>query len=190
MKSKTLLLACLAVFVSGCGMAKYAPPKDNEAHALVKLKFKYSAIQPNTQLAARMQIRHDAKDDDARFSVAFDEVYGNVRDKETRPEIPMTAVKVHPGKKTDVRTAVYFFWYTTHTHMVMVGQTMQPQTTQVYHEAACTVQTTFVPEPGKTYMLDYSSPNVDRDCTANAYEQVQQGGGKFKLVKVGESKTL
>lgn len=189
MRSNIVVAACLAMLVSGCA-STYVPPKDNEAHALLKLKFKYSAVRPDTQLGARMHIRLDAKGEGDKFSVAFNEGYGHVRDRKSSPEIPMAAVKVHPGKKADVRTSVYFYWYTTHTYMVMVGQVPQMRTSQVYHEAACTVQTTFVPEAGKTYILDYTSPNVDRDCTASAYEQVQQGGGKFKLVKVGESKTL
>lgn len=179
-----------AVLASGCWVSRYTPPKDGEAHALLKLKYKYSAVRPNTQLGARMHIRQDARDDKDKFAVAFDQRYGQVRERKTSPEIPMAAVKVHPGKKADVRMAVYFYWYTTHTHMVMVGQSMQPQTTQVYHEAACTVQTSFVPQAGKTYLLDYASPNIDRDCTANAYEQIPQAGGTFKLVKVGESKAL
>lgn len=189
MNYKTLCVVCLALFVAGCGMAEYAPPKENEAHALLKLKYKYSAVRPGT-LGARMHIRHDAKDDDDRFSVAFNQSYGSVSDKNTSPDIPMTAVKVYPGKKADVRMAVYFYWYTTQTHMVMVGKTQQMQTTQVYHEAACTVQTSFVPEAGKTYLLDYSSPNIDKDCIANAYEQTLRAGGTFKLMKVGTSKTL
>lgn len=64
----------------------------------------------------------------------------------------------------------------------------QMRTQQVYNEKACTVQISFTPEANKVYLLDYSSPNVDRDCAGSAYEQVQQRGDQFKLVKVGASK--
>lgn len=188
---KLLCVACSSILLSACGtLSKYEPPKDNEAHALLKLKYKYSAVQPGTQLGARMHIRHDAKADDDSFEGAFNETYGGVSDKKTSPDIPMTAMKVHPGKKTDVRMAVYFYWYTTQTHTVMINNRPQMQTTQVYNETACTVQLSFVPAAGKVYLLDYSSPNINKDCQANTYEQIQQAGGKFKLLKVGESKTL
>lgn len=188
--SRILCVACLSILVSACGAPKYNLPKDNEASSLLKLKYKYSAVQPGTQLGARMFIRHDAKNEKDRFSSAFNQTYGGVSDKNTSPDIPMASLKVHPGKKTDVRMAVYFYWYTTHTYTVMMNNVPQIQTRQVYNESACTVQVSFVPEAGKIYMLDYSSPNINKDCRANAYEQIQQAGGKFKLVKVGESKAL
>jgi len=187
---KLLGIAGALALMSGCGMSHYTAPKDNEAHAIVKLKYKYSATMPGTTLGARMQVRHDAKSDRDSFAVAYNQSFGGVTDKKSSTDIPMTAVNVHPGKKTDVRMAVYFYWYTTQTFTTYVNNRPQIQTQQVYNERACTVQVSFVPKAGKIYMLDYNSPNVDKDCTANAYEQIQQAGGKFKLVKVGESKTL
>jgi hypothetical protein len=187
---KAMSIAGMVLLVSACGIKQYTPPKDNEAHSILKLKYKYSAIQPGTTLGARMHIRHDAKSDRDSFTVAYNQGFGFVTDKKTSPDIPMTAVNVHPGKQTDVRMAVYFYWYTTQTYTTYVNNRPQIQTRQVYNERACTAQVSFVPEAGKIYMLDYNSPNIDKDCEANAYEQIQQAGDKFKLVKVGSSKTI
>lgn len=186
--------ACLLsslLLLAGCGaMRPYEPPEDKAPQALLKLKYKYSEVVPGSTLGARMGIRHDAKDDDDRFQAAFNQSYGAIAGKKGGQDIPMAAVKVHPGKKTDVTMAVYFYWYTTQTYTVMVNNMPQMRTQQVYNEKACTVQISFTPAAGKVYLLDYSSPNVDRDCTGHAYEQVRQRGDQFKLVKVGSSKTL
>lgn len=177
------------LLLTACGVAPYQPPQEKEPYALLKLKYKYSEGMPGTTLGARMNIRHGAQSEDESFQVAWNERYGAVT-KKTRPDIPTAAVKVHPGKKTDLDLAVYFFWYTTHTYTTMINNVPQVQTQQVYNERACTVRVSFTPKPGKVYLVDYSSPNVGRDCRANAYEQVKQGGGTFKLLKVGTSKTL
>ncbi len=179
----------VVLLLSGCGgMSPYKPPEGQAPQALLKLKYKYSEVVPGSMLGARMGVRHEAKDDDDSFQSAVNQTYGNITSKKGGQEIPMAAVNVHPGKKTDVTMAVYFYWYTTHTYTVMVNNMPQMQTRQVYNEKACTVQISFTPEANKTYLLDYSSPNVNRDCTANAYEQVPQRGDQFKLVKVGVSK--
>jgi hypothetical protein len=179
------------LLLSGCGsMSAYQPPEDKAPQALLKLKYKYSEVVPGSTLGARMGIRHEAKADGDKFQMAFNQAYGGIASKKGGQEIPMAAVKVHPGKKTDVTMAVYFSWYTTQTYTVMVNNIPQMQTRQVYNEKACTVQISFTPEANKVYLLDYSSPNVDRDCTGNAYEQVQQRGDQFKLLKVGVSKVL
>ncbi|MDH5206664.1 MAG: hypothetical protein OEY75_00910 [Hylemonella sp.] len=186
-----LALLGAAWLLSACSFTSpYEAPAEKAPHALLKLKFKYSEVVPGTTLAARIGIRHDAKSDDDSFQSAFNQNYGSIQGKKGGPEIPMTALKVHPGKKTDVSMAVYFFWYTTQTHMVMINRIPQMQTHQVYHEKACTVQVSFTPEADKVYLLDYSSPNVDHDCSAHAYEQVQQKGRQFKLVKVGSSRGM
>jgi len=180
-----------ALMLAGCGALRpYEPPEDKAPQALVKLKYKYSEVVPGSTLGARMGIRHGAQSDDDRFQSAFNQSYGAIASKKGGQEIPMAAVKVHPGKKTDVTMAVYFYWYTTQTYMVMINNMPQMQTQQVYNEKACTVQISFTPEAGKVYLLDYSSPNVDHDCSGHAYEQVKQRGDQFKLVKVGSSKTL
>lgn len=187
--SRLLGLFAASLLLTACSIAPYQPPQDKEPHALLKLKYKYSNVVPGSTVGARMYIRHDAQSDDDNFQTALNERYGTVN-KKTRPDIPMAAVKVHPGKKTDLDMAVYFFWYTTQTYTIMVNNMPQIQTQQVYHERACTVRVSFTPKSGKVYLVDYSSPNIDRDCRANAYEQAKQGGGQFKLMKVGTSKTL
>lgn len=176
------------LILSGCGATAYKPPEEQAPHALLKLKYKYSEVVPGTTLGARMGIRHEAKADDDKFQPAFNQTYGAIAGKKGGQEIPMAAVKVHPGKKTDVTMAVYFSWYTMHTYTVMINNMPQVRTQQVYNEKACTAQISFTPEANKVYLLDYSSPNVDRDCTGHAYEQVPQRGDQFKLVKVGVSK--
>lgn len=184
-------LICALLLLAGCGaMRPYEPPEDKAPQALVKLKYKYSEVVPGTTLGARMGIRHGAQSDDERFQPAFNQSYGAIASKKGGQEIPMAAVKVHAGKKTDVTMAVYFSWYTTHTYTVMVNNMPQMRTQQVYNEKACTVKISFTPEAGKVYLLDYSSPYVDHDCSGHAYEQVKQRGDQFKLVKVGSSKVL
>lgn len=179
------------LLLSGCGgMSPYKPPEDKAPQALLKLKYKYSDTVPGSTLGARMGVRHEAKADGDKFQTAFNQSYGAIAGKKGGQEIPMAAVSVHPGKKTDVTMAVYFYWYTTQTYTVMMNNIPQMRTQQVYNEKACTVQISFTPEINKVYLLDYSSPNLDRDCTGNAYEQVPQRGDQFKLVKVGVSKTL
>lgn len=187
--SRLLGLVAACTLLAACGIAPYQPPQDKEPHALLKLKYKYVEVVPGATVGARMFVRHDAKSDDDGFQVAFNERYG-VANKTTRPDIPTAAVKLHPGKKTDLNMAVYFFWYTTQTYTVMVNNMPQMRTQQVYHERACTVRVSFTPKAGKAYLVDYSSPNVGRGCTANAYEQTPQRGGQFKLMKVGTSKVL
>lgn len=179
----------VSILLTACSVAPYQPPQDKEPHALLKLKFKYSEVVPGATLGTRMYVRHDAQSDDDGFQVALNKSHGGVT-KTARPDIPMTAVKVHPGKKTDLNMAVYFFWYTTQTYTTMINNMPQVQTQQVYHERACTVRVSFTPKAGKVYLVDYSSPNLDRGCTGNAYEQAPQGGGQFKLLKVGTSKAL
>lgn len=190
-RSILFCISASAMLLSACAIAPYEPPTDKEPHALLKLKYKYAEVAPGTTVGARMNIRQGARpDDDGGFQVAFNQHYGAVSNKKTQPDIPMAAVKVHPGKTTDLDMAVYFYWYTTHTYTVMVNNMPQVRTQQVYNERACTVRVSFTPRASKVYIVDYSSPNVDRDCRANAYEQVKQGAGKFRLVKVGRSKTL
>ncbi len=184
---KLPLLAALMLAVAACGPAKYQPPQDNQPHAVLKLKYKYLAIAPGTSVGARMYIRHDPKSDSDAFEYAYNESFGEVTKGGKNPDIPMTAVNVRPGQKTDVKLAVYFYWYTTQTYTVMVNNVPQFQTRQVYNERACTAQVSFTPEEGKAYLLDYSSPNVDHDCTANAYVQGHQRGNKFTLAKVASS---
>lgn len=187
---KWLGMTGMLLLLSACGMSQYTPPQANESHAILKLKYKYSATYPGAALGARMFVRHDATSDSDSFASAYNQTFGSVGDKKTNPDIPMTSVNVHPGKKTDVRMAVFFYWYTTQTYTTYVNNRPQLQTTQVYNERACTVEVSFTPKAGKIYMLDYSNPNVDKDCRAHAYEQIPQAGGKFKLVKVGQSKVI
>lgn len=169
-------------------LSPYEPPKEGQPYALLKLKYKYSEVTDGTTLGARMGVRHDAKSDKDGFHPAFNKHYGKVNKKGPNPDIAMEAVKVHPGKNTDINMAVYFYWYTTQSYMIMVNNVPQMQTQQVYNENACNATVNFVPKAGKVYILDYSSPTVDRDCTVNAYEQVKTKGDKFKLVKVSSSK--
>lgn len=177
--------------LSGCGMiSPYNPPKDKEAYALLKLKFKYSGIVPNTSLGARMSLRHGAKSKDESFYSAFNKNYGVVQKKKARPKIPMTAVNIHPGKKTDINMAVYFYWYTTQTYTTYVNNMPMVQTQQVYNEKACTTQLSFTPRAGKIYLLDYTSPNINRDCKATAYKQTKLKNGKFKLKRIAKSKKI
>ncbi len=180
-------LAALLLALSACGPTKYEPPKDNEAHAVLKLKYKYQGIAANTTVGARMYIRHDAKSKSDSYQYAYNQSFGLVTANGHNPEIPMTAVNVRPGKPTDVQLAVYFFWYTTQTYTVMVNNVPQFQTRQVYNERACTAEVSFTPQAGQVYLLDYSDPEVDRDCTANAYLQAHQSGNRFKLEKVASS---
>lgn len=177
--------------LSGCGMmSAYEPPKDKEPYALVKLKYKYSAVKPGTTLAARMAIRHGAKSDDDSYYSAFNKSYGVVQKKSNAPKIAIEALKIHPGKKTDMQMAVYFYWYTTQTYTTYVNNMPMVQTQQVYNEVACTAKLTFTPQAGKVYLLDYTNPNVERDCRASAYEQRKLRNGKFKLKRVARSKKV
>ncbi|MGD8546899.1 MAG: hypothetical protein PVJ10_02950 [Thiohalophilus sp.] len=169
-------------------MKPYEQPKDKEPYALVKLKYKYSAVKPGTTLGARMQIRHGAKSDDDKYSSAFNQSYGPVKNKSSAPKIATEAIRVHPGKKTDMQVAVYFYWYTTQTYTTYVNNVPMVQTQQVYNEASCTADLSFKPEAGKVYLVDYTNPNIDRDCRASAYEQRKLNNGKFKLVRVAKSR--
>lgn len=192
MKNKSIFVTSLILvgLLSGCGISPYKPPKDKESYALLKLKFKYNNIMPNTTVGARMNIRHGAKTKDDTFYSAFNKSYGVVQNKKTKPKIPMTAIKVHPGKKTDVNMAVYFYWYTTQSYTTYVNNVPMMQTRQVYNEKACTTQVSFAPRAGRVYFLDYNSPNVSRDCKATAYRQVKRKNGKFKLKRVARSKKI
>lgn len=177
--------------LSGCGMmSPYTPPIDKQPYALLKLKFKYTSIMPNTSLGARMSIRHGAKSKDDSFYSAFNKTYGVVQNKKTSPKIPMKAIKIHPGKKTDINMAVYFFWYTTQTYTTYVNNMPMVQTQQVYNEKACTTQMSFTPRAGKIYLLDYTSPNISRDCKAIAYKQIKLKNGKFKLKRIARSRKI
>lgn len=175
--------------LSGCGtMSAYEPPKEKQPYALVKLKYKYSGVKPNTTLGARMAIRHGARSENDNYYSAFNKNYGLVKDESTKPKIAIEALKIHPGEKTDVQMAVYFYWYTTHTYTTYVNNMPMVQTQQVYNEVACTSDMSFTPEAGKIYLLDYTNPNIDRDCRASAYEQIKLKNGKFELKPVAKSK--
>ena len=108
----------------------------------------------------------------------------------TRPKIPMAAIKIHPGKKTDINMAVYFYWHTTQTYTTYVNNVPMVQTRQVYNEKACTTQLSFTPRAGKIYLLDYTSPNINRDCKAIAYKQTKLKKGRFKLKRIAKSKKI
>ena len=186
---KIALLFITTLAVSGCSMmSAYEPPIEKEPFALLKLKFKYTSVKANTSLGARINIRHDAQSKDDSFYSAFNKTYGVVQNKKTSPKIPMEAIKIHPGKKTDIDMAVYFFWYTTQTYTTFVNNVPMVQTQQVYNEAACTSQISFTPRAGKIYLLDYTNPNINRDCKAIAYNQTKLKNGKFKLKRVAKSK--
>lgn len=183
---KLSLLAGALLALAGCGPSKYQPPLDKDPHAVLKLKFKYQAIVPGTTVGARMYIRENPKSKSDAFEYAYNQSFGSVAANGKNLEIPMAAVNVRPGKPADVQMAVYFFWYTTESYMIMVNNTPQWQTRQVYHERACTAQLSFTPDNGQVYLLDYSSPEVDRDCRANAYLQHHRGR-RFNLAKVASS---
>jgi len=175
--------------LSGCSiMSPYKPPKDKEAYALLKLKYKYSNIMPNTTLGARMSIRHGAKSKDDTFYSAFNKSYGVVQKRKSRRKIPMEAIKIHPGKKTDINMAVYFYWYTTQTYTTYVNNVPMVQTQQVYNEKACTTLVSFTPRAGRIYLLDYNNPNVSHGCKTTAYRQTKLKNGKFKLKRVARSR--
>jgi len=186
---KHLLPGVLALMMLvGCStMSAYEPPKEKQPHALVKLKYKYTDVKPDTTLGARMMIRHGARKDDDDYYRAFNKNYGVVKADSTKPKIAIEALKVHPGEKTDVKMAVYFYWYTTHSYTTYVNNMPMVQTQQVYNEAACTSDISFLPKAGKVYLLDYTNPNIDRDCRATAYEQIKLKDGKFKLKPVARS---
>lgn len=186
---KLPLLAGMLLALAGCGPSKFQPPLDKEPHAVLKLKFKYQGIAAGTTVGARMYIREGAKSKSAPFEVAYNQSIGQVVAHSKNLDIPMAAVNVHPGKKTDIQMAVYFYWYTTESYMIMVNNAPQWQTRQVYHERACTAQMSFTPENGHVYLIDYSNPEVDHDCRANVYLQ-RNYGKHFKLAKVASSTVL
>lgn len=181
------VIASIAILtLSACAFSlPYKPPQDNEPHALVKLKYTYSSIARGTSLGARMKIRHGGEK--SSFRMGFKNSFGAAGRK---PPIPINAVKVHPGKPTDIQMAVYFYWYTTQMVTTYVNNMPQMQTQQVYHEKACTVQLSFTPKSGKVYLLDYNNPNVNKGCHAQAYEQIKLSSSKFKLKRIGTSKTI
>lgn len=186
---KLPLLAGLLLALVGCGPSKYKPPLDKDPHAVLKLKFKYHAIVPGTTVGARMYIRENPKSKSAPFEYAYNQSIGQVVKHSKNLAIPMAAVNVRPGKPADIQMAVYFYWYTTESYMIMVNNSPQWQTRQVYHERACTAQLHFTPDNGKVYLLDYSSPEVDRDCHATAYLQ-RHHGRSFRLARVASSKVV
>lgn len=184
----SLLLAIALMSLSGCTtMSAYEQPTEKQPHALVKLKFKYTDVQPGTTLGARMMLRHGAKKENDKYYSGFNKSYGVVKDESTKPKIATEALKVHPGEKTDVKMAVFFYWYTTQTYTTYVNNRPMMQTQQVYNELACTSDLSFQPEAGKVYLLDYSNLNIDRDCSATAYEQSQLNNGEIKLTPVARS---
>lgn len=185
------LVFLAAAILSGCNMVSiYEPPKDKEPYALLKLKFKYSGVLPNTTLGARMNIRHDAKSDSDSFYSALNNSYGVIQNKKTRHKIPMEGIKIHPGKKTDMQMAVYFYWYTTQTYTTFINNVPMVQTQQVYNEEACTAQVSFTPQAGKVYLLDYTNANINDGCKATAYKQTKLKNGKFRLKLVAKSKKV
>lgn len=176
------------VTLAGCStMSAYEPPKEKQPHALVKLKYKYTDVKPDTTLGARMMIRHGARQDDDDYYNAFNKSYGVVKEESPKPKIAIEAMKVHPGDKTDVKMAVYFYWYTTQSYTTYVNNMPMVQTQQVYNEVACTSDLSFLPKAGKVYLLDYTNPNIDRDCRATVYEQIKRENGKFELKPVARS---
>ena len=176
--------------LSGCGTGPYAAPAAGEPYALVKLKYSYSSIVNGTNLGARMTIRHGEVKEKGKFKVGHNKSIGKVKKGQVKPRIAMESVKIHVGQPTDVRMAVYFYWYTTQTYTTYVNNMPQVRTRQVYNERNCTVEMNFKPKSGKVYLLDYSSPNVSKGCLAKAYEQRKISGGKFKLRPVGTSKRI
>lgn len=180
----------IVITLSACSfISPYKPPEGNEPYALVKLKYSYSSVVHGTTLGARMKIRHGGEK--ASYQMGYNGNFGAIgRKGSPNPRIPINAVKVHVGKPTDVQMAVYFYWYTTQTFTTFVNNVPQVQTQQVYHEKSCTVQMSFTPKSGKVYLLDYNNPNVSKGCHAQAYEQIKLSAKKFKLKRVGVSKTL
>lgn len=175
-----------SLLVVSCGPQAYAPPKEKQPFALVKLKYSYSSVVKGTSLGARAMIRHGGPKSD--WMVAHRKSYGVVRKGSARQKIPIESIKVHVGKPTDVQMAVYFFWYTTQTYTTYINNIPQIQTRQVYHERTCKVDVNFTPQQGKVYLIDYNNPNVTKGCNGKAYQQIKRANGKFKLKPVGTSK--
>jgi len=187
---RLVVVALLALVVSACAFtAPYKPPEGNEPYALLKLKYSYSSVVRGTSLGARMKIRHGGEKDS--FKMGYNQGFGAIgRKGGHNPRIPISAVKVHVNKPTDVQMAVYFFWYTTQMITTYVNNVPMVQTQQVYHEKSCTVQLSFTPHAGKVYLLDYNDPNVSKGCHAQAYQQIKLGAKKFKLKRIGTSKLI
>lgn len=190
MKTKFIFIAAIAgsLILAGCGPRAYAPPKDKQAFALVKLKYSYSSIVSDTSLGTRAMIRHGGPK--SGFMVVHRKSSGRVSKGRVRPKVPIESIKVHVGKATDIRMSVYFFWYTTETDTTYVNNVPQIQTRRVYHERTCKVDVSFTPEEGKVYLLDYNNPNITKGCSAQAYEQIKRGKKKFKLKPVGTSRVV
>lgn len=189
-KTKLMLITGITgcLILAGCGPSAYAPPKDKQPFALVKLKYSYSRIVSGTSLGVRTMIRHGGPKAD--YMLAHRKSYGGVRKGRAKPKIPIESIKVHVGKPTDLQMAVYFFWYTTQTYTTYINNIPQVQTRQIYNERACKVDVNFTPKQGKVYLVDYNSPNISRGCNARAYEQIKKGKKRFKLKPVGTSKVV
>lgn len=178
----------LTLGLSACGMSPYKPPVDKQPYALLKLKYSYNAVSDGTIMGSRLHVRHGGEKN--KFQVALNKSHGGVKKGAVNPVIPVEAIKIHPGKATDARMAVYFYWYTTQTYTTFINNVPQVQTRQVYHEHACTVELNFVPKVGKEYLLDYTRTSVNKDCSAQTYEKQPRRGGKFKLKRVGKAKAV
>lgn len=173
------------LLVSGCGLTTYKQPEEGQPYALVKLKYNYNEVLVNTEIGTRLAIRPGEKKS-GLFKKAHDKTYGGVSAGQG-PDIPLEAVKLHPGEDLRLKMAVYFYWYTTVTTTQYINGMPQTYTSQQYNERSCKTFMNFTPETGKVYLIDYTQMSVTEQCSAIVYEQVKLGKDKFEMKLVAKS---
>lgn len=192
---KLLPVILFSLSMGGCNtVEKYTPPSSSQSYSLLKLKYKYSEILPETNLGTRMLVRHESSGID-NFHSVFHKEYGLLKKRSRPPKIPMSAVKIHSGKKTDLQVSMYYYWYTNETSTREVNGFPVVETCQVYHESACTVEMSFMPAANQEYLIVYNNPDSGKNkqeenrlCEATLYQKVRSSKGNFSLSKIASGK--
>lgn len=183
-----LAAAGAVLFFSGC-VKPYEPPKEGEPAALVKLQYTYASIRPGTTLRVSMAVREGGPEGD--FAPAFQQDHGRMRRGQASPEIPISAVRLRPQKGTVVSMRLGFWWTTQRwvTTTTRRGNQIITERRLVtdFHEVGCSSAMTFTPLKDHVYLMNFSNPNVNKDCALKGFEQVPAGEGKFRLTPVGKA---
>jgi hypothetical protein len=168
-------LQWFAVLIAGTilsACAAYKPPLETEPHALLKIKYSYVSVLPDTTLRVRASIKEGA--DKHRSAFVIDPLISG-------RELPLQAILIRPGIDTEIGTWLGF-WWTENIPFTSCSKTGCTTTDMaVYKESGCQQMTKLLPQAGKIYLLDYNNPNVNESCNAIIYEQIPEAGYKFKL---------
>ncbi len=208
-----VLLAFSAALVAGGCVKTYQPPEEGVAAALIKFKFAYDqaivrARVPGEAFNAAIVVSVRMQDlaEDQLYEV-YRKRYAGAPSLDAATPLEIHAERFHPGRTATFTLSLAVTWQTREYEGVWlhyrVPVRVYDSSTRSYrtetrterrlvyqwvthdHRAGCPASTAFTPALDAVYLLDYTSAEIDADCTLQAYRQLPAGDGSFRLEPIG-----